>query len=266
MSGLSLLFSRTVTGGLDYFEYQRRVGADVVIPWLERRTSVAGKVVGDFGCHGGGMLDAFRAVGAASGVGIDLNADIVDAAPFRSDANFHLEVGDLTALGGERTYDLVLLHDVLEHIVDYERVVAAAAVAPDGRLFVSFPSYYSMVGGHQHLAAGPARLSPYIHFLPERLFLRLAQPADNVYMSRDDSLADMLSVRRTKLSLRKAERAFRRVGLALVDAEFFLLRPEYGVRYGTPNLRARGVGRIPGLRELFVNGAFYLLRPAVATR
>ena len=263
MASVSKLFWRElITGGVSYYDYQYAVGERVVIPWLRARTPVEGKSVGDFGCHGGGMLDAFRAAGAASGVGIEINDEIIRSSPFRPDDDFRLEVADLTALDSRYSFDLVVLHDVLEHVVDYGDVVAAAArsLASHGRLFVSFPPYYSMVGGHQHLAAGWARITPYVHFLPERLFLRVARPADNEYMTREDSLDDMLSVRRTRLSLRRAERAFVEAGLAVDSAELFVLRPEYTVRYGWPTVRARALGRVPGVRELVVNGAFYLLR------
>jgi hypothetical protein len=79
-------------------------------------------------------------------------------------------------------------------------------------------------------------------------------------MTAQGALEDMVSVRRTRLTLASAEAAFARAGLAVEDRELFLVRPEYTVRYG---LKARGpslLGRVPGLRELAVNGAFYLLR------
>jgi SAM-dependent methyltransferase len=251
-----------ITGGASYYDYQYEVGSRVVVPWLRDRFRVEGRTVADFGAHGGGMLDALRTAGAASGVGIEINRAIVEASPFRPSEGFRLEVADLTALDQEvRLYDLILLHDVLEHVPDGTAVLetAARSLAPGGRVFVSFPPYYSMVGGHQHLARGWARAVPWIHYLPERAFLRLARPADNEYMSAGDSLDDMLSVRRTRLTLGRAERAFARVGLVAADEELFLSRPEYTLRYGWPTVRAGLVGRTPVVREAFVNGAFYLL-------
>ena len=264
--GVSSFFSREiVTGGLDYFEYQVLVARRVVIPWLAERMALAGVRLADFGCHEGGMLEGFRASPVASGVGFEINEDVVRASPFVRDDRFRIEVGDLTALcSNGDTFDLILLHDVLEHVVDCDGVLAAARrrLADGGRIFVSFPPYWSAYGGHQHLASTWARATPFVHYLPERTFLRLARPADNEYMTGEDSLGDMLSVRRTKLSLRKAERAFAAAGLTQVDAELFLLRPEYSVRYGVPTTRAGVLGRVPGVRELAVNGAFYLLAAA----
>jgi SAM-dependent methyltransferase len=256
-----------ITGGASYYEYQYSVGERVVGPWLRERMVIAGKAVADFGAHGGGMLDALRAAGAASGVGLEINPAIVESSPFQPSDGFRLEVADLTALGpdGEK-YDLVVLHDVLEHVPAAAAVLAAAerSLAPGGRVFVSFPPYYSMVGGHQHLARGWARAVPWVHYLPERAFVRLARPSDNEYMSARDSLDDMLSVRRTRLTLRKAERAFARAGLVVADSDLFVSRPEYTVRYGWPTVRAGVLGRLPAVREALVNGAFYLLAAAGA--
>jgi SAM-dependent methyltransferase len=247
---------------LSYYDYQYAVGEQIVIPWIRKRVPIDGSTVADFGAHAGGVLDAFRAAGASSGMGYEINEDIVRASRFRDDEDFRLEVADLATFDpSELSYELIVLHDVLEHVPAVSAVLAAAAqsLAPRGRIFVSFPPYYSMVGGHQHLARGWARILPWIHYLPERLFFRVARPSDNEYMTETDSLDDMVSVRSTRLTLRKAERAFADAGLAVIDREHFLSRPEYTIRYGWPTVTARRVGRIPVLREAVVNGAFYLL-------
>jgi SAM-dependent methyltransferase len=255
---------------LSYFEYQRLVCRDVVIPWLARRIELNELLVGDFGAHHGGMLDAFRASGLVRGaIGLELSEEAVRSSPFVGDDRFRLEVVDVMTLS-PRVYqfDLILLHDVLEHIPDCGRALESVArsLRPNGHVLISFPPYYSAFGGHQQLAAGRARLVPFVHFLPSKLFLHLAQPGTNEYMSTDGSLEDLLSVMRTKLTLRKAERAFSNASFELVDRELFLVRPEYTLRYGLRTRSAGVVGRAPGVRELVVNGAFYLLRAGGADR
>ena len=259
---VATVFSKEiVTGGLDYFEYQCRVARDVVVPWLAARTRLDGARVGDFGCHEGGTLEGLRGAAVASAVGYEVNEQVVRASPFVPDERFRIEIADLMALPPGEDFDVVLLHDVLEHVVDVDGVLRSVreALAAGGRVFVSFPPYRSAFGGHQHLAAGWARAAPYIHYLPEKTFYRLAAPADNEYMTGNDSHGDLVSVRQTRLSLRKAEAAFCRAGFEIVASEFFLLRPEYTVRYGMPTISAGVVARVPVLRELLVNGAFYLL-------
>jgi SAM-dependent methyltransferase len=254
-----------LVGELTYFEYQRRICAEVVIPWLEKRVPLDGLRVGDFGSHHGGMVDALRESGkVASAVGLELRDDVVTSSPFVGDERFRLEVADLMALSDHSyQFDLVLLHDVLEHLPDAQGALykIAAQVRRGGWIFVSFPPYYSGFGGHQHLASGVARWAPFLHFLPRDVFLRAARPADNEYMTAADSLEDMVSVRQARLTIRKAERAFHHASLNVESRELFLIRPEYTVRYG---LSARSAGLLAKgpLRELSVNGAFYLLRLA----
>jgi SAM-dependent methyltransferase len=249
--------------GLSYFEYQRLVGRDVVIPWVTRRLKLDGLYIGDYGAHQGGMLEALRQLGTVQGaVGLELSEDIVASSPFVADEQFILQSGDLLDVSPGRPFDLILLHDVLEHIPDRDAPLEAvrSSLAPTGHIFVSFPPYNSPFGGHQQLARGAARMIPFIHFLPSRLFFRTAQPGANEYMSADASLQDMVSVRQTKLTLREAEHAFARAGFEVVDQEFFLVRPEYTIRYGLRQRTAGAIGRLPGIREFLVNGAFYLLR------
>jgi len=250
-------------GGLSYFEYQRLLGRDVVIPWLAARLKLDGMHVGDFGAHHGGMLDALREGGVVDGaIGLELSRDIVASSPFVPDDRFRLEVADVMMADEAHQCDLVLLHDVLEHIPDYARALEAVdrSLRSAGHVFVSFPPYYSAFGGHQQLARGRARLAPFAHLLPSKLFLRIARPGEQEYMTAEGAYQDMLSVRRTRLTLSDAERAFSRAGFEVVGHELFLVRPEYTIRYGLKPRAAGLLGRLPVVREIVVSGAFYLLR------
>jgi len=252
--------------GLSYFEYQRVVCRDVVIPWLEKHVRLDGRQVGDFGAHQGGMVDALRESGlVGSAIGLELSDEVVASSPLVQDDLFRLEVADLLQLeAGSRAFDLVVLHDVLEHIPLYAEALDAirGALAPDGRVFISFPPYYSAFGGHQQYARGRARWAPFIQLLPAKLFFSVARPGEQEYMTAEGAHEDMMSVRRTRLTLGRAERAFARTGFEVAARELFLVRPEYTVRYQLKSRAAGVLGRLPGVRELVVNGAFYLLRPA----
>ncbi len=199
----------------------------------------------------------------AGALGLELSEEVVASSPFVADERFRLEVADLMTLEtGEPRFDLVVLHDVLEHIPDYDRALhmIRRSLRAEGHVFVSFPPYYSAFGGHQQLARGRARFVPFTHYLPARIFFRVARPGEQEYMTAAGALEDMLSVRRTRLTLSVAERAFSRAGFEVEERELFLVRPEYTVRYGLASRTAGLLGRIPVAREALVNGAFYLLR------
>jgi SAM-dependent methyltransferase len=255
---------RTFTAGDSYFEYERRVGREILIPFLERYVDLAGLRVADFGCHQGGVLAALREDGRVEGgVGYELSQSVLDVSPFVPDDRFHLERRDLLTLGpGVGPVDLVLLCEVLEHIPESERMmeVVRQVLSPSGHALVTFPPYRSPFGGHQQYASTWLRFTPYAHYLPEAVVLRLARIEDTAYMRGVDAVEDMRSVRRTRLSLRRAERAFRRAGLEVRARTLYVLRPEYFVRYGLRPRVAHVTGRIPGLREIATMGAYYLLR------
>ena len=221
--------------GLSYFEYQRIVCRDVVIPWLGQHVELEALQVGDFGARHGGMVDALRESGVVGGaVGLELSEEVVASSPLVQDEQFRLEAANLLDLDGKSfAFDLVLLHDVLEHIPDFGSALEAVrrSLASAGHVFVSFPPYYSAFGGHQQYARGRARWAPFIHLLPAGVFFRLARPGEQEYMTALGAHEDMVSVRRTKLTLGGAERAFARTGFEVVARELFVVRPEYMVRY-----------------------------------
>ena len=258
----NLLRDTSFIGDRTYFEYERQLGEDVVIPWLESRLELTDRFVGDFGCHQGGLLEALRADGRVQrGLGFDTNEVNLEASPFEADDRFQLEHRDLLTLEpGEFRFDLILLCDVLEHIPEPELMMRIAHdnLAPGGRVLVTFPPYLSPFGGHQQLASNWLRVTPYAHYLPERAVLRLGKIKDSEYMSADDAVADMHAIRGTRLTLRKAESAFALSGLTTEASELYLLRPEYSVRYGLRARRNR-LASVPGLREIVTMGAYYLL-------
>lgn len=250
--------------GISYFDYQYSVARDVVIPWLDPHVSLAGLAVGDFGCHEGGVLQALREVARiGSGIGFDVDEDSIRRSSFEPNSRFRLLPRDILEVDAARyKFDLILLRDVIEHTRNPVAILekARTCLTHGGRIFVSFPPYYSPFGGHQHEAGNGVRFVPFIHYLPDVLFYALSRFRDTPYMSAEGTLADIRSVRRARLTLSKAERAFDRAGLHIETQELFLFRPEFQVRYGLSSWSVPLVHRVPMVREITTLGAYYLLR------
>ena len=250
--------------GLSYFDYQRSLARDVLIPWLEPRVPLAGSAVGDFGCHQGGVLQGLRELARiGSGIGFDTDEDSIRRSPFEPNSGFRLVPGDILEVdAAEYKFDLILLHDVIEHTPNPVAILekARTCLTHGGRIFVSFPPYYSPFGGHQQEAGNGIRFVPFVHYVPDRLFYALTRFRDTPYMSAESTQADIRSVRQTRLTLSKAERAFDRAGLHIETQELFLFRPEFQVRYGLSSRSVPLVHRVPIVREITTLGAYYLLR------
>lgn len=101
--------------------------------------SLAGQTVIDLGC-GGGLLAAPLSAGGAAVVGMDLSLASLRAAKAESKLASGYIQGDMLRLPiASGSADVVLLADVLDHIPNYQQVLAEArrVVKRDGKIFVS---------------------------------------------------------------------------------------------------------------------------------
>jgi SAM-dependent methyltransferase len=243
----------------DFHAYERALGERFLLPLLRGQgIALAGKSVLDVGCGYGGVLAALaEAHRLGEALGVDLDADMVAAGAARCPPGVRLEVEDFLALEGKR-FDLILLRDVLEHIVEVEGALAQAArlLAPGGAVFASFAPFYSPFGGHQHNGSGlPSRI-PWLHLLPERRFRSLLRLPGNSYKGRDGLSADMDTVLRTRLTLGRFRRAARSAGFRVAWRAQWISRPDYAVKFGLPQVPFPG---IPFLEEVVCTGAEALL-------
>jgi 2-polyprenyl-6-hydroxyphenyl methylase/3-demethylubiquinone-9 3-methyltransferase len=98
-----------------------------------------GRVVVDLGC-GGGLLAVPLAQRGARVLGVDVARTALHAARRQAAPRLLTAAGDLCAPPvGDGVADVVLLADVVEHVAEPARAVAAAArlLRPGGRLFVN---------------------------------------------------------------------------------------------------------------------------------
>ncbi len=120
---------------------------------------IRGKRVLDFGC-GSGDLSFFAAdAGAAGVVGIDLSSDLIDRAEARRTG---VPSGDIIRFARElktdsislpdASVDVILCFDVLEHIMEYERIIGEwrRVLAPGGRVLIWWSVWWHPYGHHLH--------------------------------------------------------------------------------------------------------------------
>jgi len=141
-------------------------GADVtysgerpeLLPFLD----VRGRSVLDVGCGAGGLAPMLRDGGASRIVGVEPDPAHARAASAHCDAVLTAPIEDAIGGGalGEERFDLILLADVLEHLVDpwsTLRALVSEHLAPGGDAFVSVPNVANLAVVKQLLRHGDWR-------------------------------------------------------------------------------------------------------------
>ena len=156
--------------------------AEDAIAWLKRNgvTIGPGMAVLDLGCGSGVFGEALRKLGC-SVVFADDNNWLCPGTPGELFRRVNIEKDDLAALG---QYDLIVCSNVIEHLSDPGRLLAAfgSLLRPRGRLYLSWTNWLSLWGGHDFSPfhyLGP-RLGPKVF---DRLIRRprLLKPFENLF-------------------------------------------------------------------------------------
>jgi 2-polyprenyl-3-methyl-5-hydroxy-6-metoxy-1,4-benzoquinol methylase len=237
---------------------------DCVLPKLSNwGVEIERQKVLDVGCGAGGLTLAL-AENAADCLGIDLNpSHIAEASRLATERSVNaefatadiLKTNELDKILAGRSFQLIIFSEVLEHLLTLENVSFILSqlkkyLAPQGRVYVSFPPWFNPYGGHQ--AGWPIiRCVPWFHLLPTRIKQFIAPAQVEPYLAFFQEL--------NHLTISSFERSARQAGLKIVKKELFHLRPEYYWRYRVPTIHSSIIGGIPGVREVTTTGAFYLL-------
>jgi SAM-dependent methyltransferase len=250
-----------------YRRYQATLAERYLIPVLSRWGVVLhGSKFLEVGCGDGGCGAAFYRAGCEV-VMMDIDKRLVEIAK-RLNEEEKIDctafVGDVldeaAPFYGEGPFDLVMFRDVMEHLdrpADALRVVRDH-LSENGLVFVVFPPYCSPYGAHQQIiprkTIGPVPYNklPYLQLLPKSWFLRLISggSAANREVERLNGI---------RLTIRRFEKAVETAGLAVRAKKLFLSRPTFALRYGLPVMGAGWLGKLPGLKEVMVTAAYYLL-------
>ena len=160
-----------------YFRELATTSERYFLPYVAHFKPLApGMHVLEIGCGDGGNLLPFARRGCVV-TGVDMAATRIDDA-----RRFFAEAGaegtfiasDIFLLKDlEASFDIIICHDVLEHIGDKRTFLLNLRryVKPGGVVFMSFPAWQMPFGGHQQTLRNrwTSRL-PFIHLLPNFLY------------------------------------------------------------------------------------------------
>jgi SAM-dependent methyltransferase len=253
-----------------YRRYQHVLGTKYLVPLLRAwGVNPDGKKLLEVGSGNGGCGVAFHEAGASvTALEIDERLVAVSRECNAADGvGIEVHAGDIRDAGcpafGNGPFDIVVMRDVIEHIDEPRATLANIRnnLSPEGVVFIIFPPYYSPYGAHQQILPKkkflfiPYNKLPYLQLLPDRIFTRLTK-------DEDGATKEVRRLRSIRLTIRTFETVAADEELRVAHRKFFLSRPTFNIRYGLPVIGAGPIGLVPGLRELAVTAACYLLRRA----
>lgn len=247
-----------------YFREETATTEKYFIPYLSEFMDVGDISVLEVGCGEGGNLLPFARRGCRV-VGVDLSEQRVRQAESffsRECAAGTFVCDDVMHYRGDgRLFDLIVCHDVVEHIHEKEKMLLALKrlLAPGGRLFVAFPAWQMPFGGHQQIARSwVVSHLPFVHLLPELAFCLMLR----LFGEDASKINELIGIRRTRCTVEMFEREAAYAGYTVCDRRLWLVNPHYEVKFGLRPIRlCRQLSALPYIRNFMASSCFYVVRP-----
>jgi len=250
-----------------YFHELARTCEKYFMPYIARHRRIDNHTrVLEIGCGDGGNLLPLSKAGCST-VGVDIaECRIEDARRFFHEENacgefIASDVFELKEL--HHSFDLIICHDVIEHIGDKRRFISLLHLflADGGIVFMSFPAWQMPFGGHQQICRSMVVSHlPFIHLLPNALYRSLLKMAGEDCAGIDE----LMSIKETRTPIELFERLTRETGtLRIADRTLWLINPHYETKFGLrPRPLPLWMARIPYFRNFFTTSCFYILMKA----
>lgn len=247
-----------------YFREEAATTEKYFIPYLSEFMDVGDISVLEVGCGEGGNLLPFARRGCRV-VGVDLSKQRVRQAESffsRECAAGTFVCDDVMHYRGDgRLFDLIVCHDVVEHIPEKGKMLLALKrlLAPGGRLFIAFPAWQMPFGGHQQIACSwVVSHLPFVHLLPELAFSLMLR----LFGEDASKINELISIRRTRCTVEMFEREAAYAGYTVCDRRLWLVNPHYEVKFGLRPIRlCRQLSVLPYIRNFMASSCFYVVRP-----
>jgi len=249
-----------------YFLELAQTSGDYYVDYVRKFIPVgAGSRILEIGCGEGGNLLPFAELGCEV-VGIDLSKNKIDnAVRFFGGRGaggkfFCADFLKECPVDG-RQFDLVLVHDVIEHIEPESKEEffskVKACLNPHGVAFFGFPAWQMPFGGHQQICRSRMCRLPFIHLLPKGIYKAYLK----AFKENPFQIDELLDIKRSKMTVEIFESLSRKCGYEILDRTLWLISPHYKVKFNLRPARLWSVaGRIPYFRNFLSTSCFYIVK------
>ena len=247
-----------------YFQELARTSKKYFIPYIQQFIEIKPNMrVLEIGCGDGGNLLPLSEMGCDV-VGVDLAAErITNAIAIFKELNAKgtfLARDIFTIKEFEYGFDLIICHDVIEHVVDKETFLANMRryLKPEGIAFMSFPAWQMPFGGHQQICTSKILSHfPFLHLLPTSLYRGILKCAKEP----ESTINELLYIKTTKTPIELFEKLVKKLNITVLDRRFYFINPHYETKFGLkPRKLARCIGAIPWVRNFFTTSSFYMIK------
>ncbi|MEG1718540.1 MAG: methyltransferase domain-containing protein [Bacteroidales bacterium] len=252
------------TNHRQYFEELAISSQKYFISYLQNFISINSDTrVLEVGCGEGGNLFPF-AQKSCTVVGIDPDTIKIESArAIFEEKNLKATMiaasfFDVPAL--DKGFDLILVHDVIEHITDKKAFFAHLKLFlnPNGLVFFGFPAWWMPFGGHQQICSHKILSKlPFIHLLPQSIYrslLRLGKESPS-------GIDELLDIKACKVSIESFAQLAKEANYEILDRRLYFINPHYEIKFGLhPRILSPIIAKIPYLRNFFCTSCFYILK------
>lgn len=217
----------------------------------------------EIGCGDGGNLLPFARMGCHV-VGVDIaDCRILQARSFFKES--HVEAEFITSDFFQLThfdhfFDLIICHDVFEHILDKELFLSKMEelLKPEGMVFMSFPAWQMPFGGHQQICRSQLLSHlPFVHLLPGCFYEMLIKACGE----KEECIHELMEIKTAGFSIELFEQLIQKSSFVIEDKLFWLINPHYKIKFGwKPRKLNHCFSSIPYLRNYLCSSCFYMLK------
>lgn len=251
------------TNRKQYFDELARTCEKYFIPFIENHKQIIPELnILEIGCGEGGNLLPFSKRGCKV-TGIDISEIRIDEAKkfFQEEnlqANFLCQ--DIFTASFKEKFDIVIIHDVIEHVLAKKRLLTIAAnlLKSNGLIYVGFPPWQMPFGGHQQICHNRIISSlPFIHLLPEKAYKILLEKTGVNRRTIDE----LMEIKDCRITIEHFKKLVKETNLAQLDEIYYFINPHYESKFGLkPRKTFSLFMAIPVWRNFFTTSYFAILK------
>lgn len=245
-----------------YFNELARTSEKYFLPFIEKHIHIIpDQNVLEIGCGEGGNLLPFSKRGCKV-TGIDVSETRIEEAKqfFREEelqGNFVCQ--DVFRANVKEKFDIVIIHDVIEHVLAKRGLFAIAKelLNSNGIVYVGFPPWQMPFGGHQQICHNRMiSFSPFIHLLPKHFYKLILM----LMGESQRTISELMEIKDCRTTIENFKKLVKGIGLTQLDEAYFFINPHYESKFGLKPIKTTPIiSAVPILRNYFTTTYFSIL-------